>query len=502
MDGFKAKLSNSLQFQLSAWLSAVVVLLALAAGSFSFWASFEEANELQDDQLRQVASKFDLYDLPIRPPRAAGPQDSALEPDLQIAVHVLGESGTRREVAPAKLLILPLDVPDGLQTLSVDNEPWRVLVRRLRSGQRLALGQQTAARDEIARHGALRTILPLLVLVPLVIVLVAVVVRRGLRPVSRLALELDRRAEQDLAPLPTLRVPNEIVPFTAAINRLLARVSASMEAQRRFVADAAHELRSPLTALSLQAEGLAGAELAPHARGQLDRLRQGVQRARTLLDTLLELARFQLQAKPAEEAVSASAVLRRVLEDLVPYAESRQIDLGVEQHDEASVRIREVELYAIMRNLVDNAVRYSPAGGRVDISLRREADVVSFDVVDEGAGIPPHERERVFDAFYRILGTDTVGSGLGLSIVKTLVDRAGGRISLNDAGRDSNSRGLRVIVKLPAIAANWSSRKLTRSIETSPPQREHGTNPGHLAEAVRFELTEELPLRQFSRLQP
>ena len=454
MDGFKARLSNSLQFQLSAWLSAIVVLLALGAGSFSFWTWFEEANELQDDHLRQVASMFDLYDLPIRAPRPTGPQDSALEPDIQIAVHVLGELGLRNEVALAKLFILPPNVPDGLQTLSVNNESWRVLVRHLRGGQRLGLGQQMLERNEIARQGALRTIVPLLVLLPLVIVLVAVVVRRGLRPVSRLAFELDRRAEQDLAPLPTLRVPNEMAPFTAAINRLLVRVSASMEAQRRFVADAAHELRSPLTALSLQAEGLAGAELAPHARGQLDRLRQGVQRARTLLDTLLELARFQVQAKPAEEAVSASAVLRRILEDLVPYAESRQIDLGVEQHDEASVMIREVELQAIMRNLVENAVRYSPAGGRVDISLRREANEVSFDVVDDGAGIPPHERERVFDAFYRILGTGTDGSGLGLSIVKTLVDRAGGRISLHDAGRATDSRGLRVVVKLPAVAAS------------------------------------------------
>ena len=464
MDGLKARLSNSLQFQLSAWLSAVVVLLALSAGSFSFWTSFDEANELQDDQLRQVASMFDLYDLPIRPPRAAGPQDSALEPDLQIAVHVLGESGAQKEVAPAKLLRLPLDMPDGLQTLSVDNESWRVLVRRLRSGQRLALGQQTAARDEIARHGALRTVLPLLVLVPLVIVLVVVVVRRGLRPVSRLAFELDHRAEQDLAPLPSLRVPNEMVPLTAAINRLLSRVSASMEAQRRFVADAAHELRSPLTALSLQAEGLAGAELSPHARGQLDRLRQGAKRARTLLDTLLALARFQLQAKPAEEAVSATAVLRRVLEDLVPYAESRQIDLGVEQQDELNVRIREIELHAIMRNLVDNAIRYSPTGGRVDISLKRDADIASFEVVDDGAGIPPHERERVFNAFYRTLGTDTDGSGLGLSIVKTLVERAGGSVSLHDAGRDTSSRGLHVIVRFPVGAV---AERATQEVSTS-----------------------------------
>lgn len=458
MDGLKARLTNSLQFQLSAWLSGIVVLLALGAGSVSFSTSFEEANELQDDQLRQVASMFDLYDLPIRSPRPAGPHDVSLEPDLQIAAQILGEPGAQKPPGQASLLALPLGVPDGLQTVIVNNESWRVLVRPLQSGQRLALGQQTAARDEIAHNSALRTILPLLALVPLLVVLVSVVVRRRLRPVGRLSLELDRRAEHDLAPLPALRLPSEILPFTSAINRLLSRLSQSIDAQRRFVADAAHELRSPLTALSLQAEGLAGAELTPHARGQLDRLRQGVQRARALLDQLLTLARFQQQTTPATEPIPASPVLRRVLEELVSYAESRQIDLAVEQQDDVRLRLREVELHAIMRNLVDNAIRYSVPGGRVDISLRRDADAASFEVVDAGAGIAPFERERVFDAFYRVLGTDADGSGLGLSIVKTLVERAGGSVSLRDGGRDTSARGLHVIVRFPQ--GRWPSEPL------------------------------------------
>ena len=465
MDGLKARLTNSLQFQLSAWLSGSVVLLALGAGSFSFSTSFEEANELQDDQLRQVASMFDLYDLPIRSPRLTGRHDVSLEPDLQIAAQILGEPGAQQPPAQSSLLALPLGVPDGLQTVSVNNESWRVLVRPLQSGQRLALGQQTAARDEIARNSALRTILPLVVLVPMLIVLVSVVVRRRLRPVGRLSLELDRRAEHDLAPLPAFRLPSEILPFTSAINRLLSRLSQSTDAQRRFVADAAHELRSPLTALSLQAEGLADAELTPHARGQLDRLRKGVQRARMLLDQLLTLARFQQQqTTPPAEAVPASAVLRRVLEDLMPYAESRQIDLGVEQQDDVRLWVREVELHAVMRNLVDNAIRYSVPGGRVDISLRRDVDAVSFEVTDDGAGIAPSERERVFDAFYRVLGTDTDGSGLGLSIVKTMVERAGGSVSLHDAGRDAGSRGLHVVVRLPAGAV---AERATQDMLTS-----------------------------------
>lgn len=459
MDGFQARLSNSLQFQLSAWLSGIVLLLAAGAGGFAFWTSFEEANELQDDQLRQVASMFDLYDLPIKPPRFAGVADAAMEPDLQIAVQVIGEAAALGPGDQVNRLALPFDMSSGMHTVAVHGESWRVLVRPLQGGQRLAVGQQTAARDEIARTSALRTVLPLLALVPLVVVLVSSVVRRRLRPVTRLALELDRRTEHDSSPLPSIAVPNEIAPFKAAIDRLLARLATAMEVQRRFVADAAHELRSPLTALSLQAEGLAEAELTAHARGKLDRLRDGVRRARALLDQLLTLAKSQRQPMEEPGAVSASSVLRGVLEDLMPYAESREIDLGVDRNDDTMLKIHEVELSTIMRNLVDNAIRYSPVGGRVDIRLQFDAGNVLFEVVDDGPGIPPFQRERVFDPFYRVLGTDTDGSGLGLSIVKTLVERADGSISLHDADRGTDKRGLRVVVSLPVklVSKNHSA---------------------------------------------
>lgn len=459
MDGLQARLSNSLQFQLSAWLSGVVLLLAAGAGAFAFWTSFEEANELQDDQLRQVASMFDLYDLPIKPPRLAGVPDAAMEPDLQIAVRIIGAAGPQRGGGQVGDLSLSADISNGLHTVAVRGESWRVLVRPLQSGQRLAVGQQTAARDEIARTSALRTILPLLALVPLVVVLVSFVVRRRLRPVARLAQVLDRRTEHDSAPLPSLAVPNEIVPFATAIDRLLARLVTAMEAQRRFVADAAHELRSPLTALSLQAEGLAQVDLTTHARGKLDKLRDGVRRARALLDQLLTLAKSHQHSPEEAIPVSASSVLKQVLEDLMPYAESREVDLGVEQNDDATLKVHEVELSTVMRNLIDNAIRYSTPGGRIDIRLQRDGGGVLFEVADDGPGIAPFQRERVFDPFYRVLGTDTDGSGLGLSIVKTLVERVGGSVSLHDADRGTVQRGLRVVVRLPVVSTGQTDRE-------------------------------------------
>ena len=451
MDGREASLTNSLQFQLSAWLSGAVILLALGAGGYSFWSSFQEANELQDDQLRQVAALINRHGVRINGD-ADEPQDKALEPDLHVVVQVLGDSPAQRAPGQATPLDLPHDLPDGLQTVRVADESWRLLVRSLRTGQRVAVGQQTEARDEIARNSALRTVLPLLVLIPALAVLVSLVVRRQLKPVARLAVALDQRTEHDLEPLPQARLPTEIHAFSHAISRLLLRLGQSMEAQRRFVADAAHELRSPLTALSLQAEALDEANLSPQSRATVARLRQGMTRARALIDQLLTLARSQAQPGVPTTPVPARSILRSVIEDLVPQAELRQIDLGVTRQDDVHLRMPEVDLHAIMRNLVDNAIRYSPAGGRVDVSLVRDGGGVTFEVTSGGAGIPPAERERVFDPFYRMVGTDTEGSGLGLSIVKTLVERAGGSVTLHSALPDAPLPGLRVLVQFPMSA--------------------------------------------------
>jgi len=290
MDGFKASLTQSLQFQLSAWLSGAVILLALGTGGYSFWSSFQETNELQDDQLRQVAALISRHNVHVDG-FAEDAQDPTLEPDLHIVVQVLAPAPTTGAAVHPAALLLPNNLPDGLQKVRVADESWRLLVRSLRSGQRVAVGQQTAARDEIARDSALRTVLPLLVLVPALALLVSLVVRHRLKPVARLSFVLDQRNEFDLAPLPQMQVPAEIRPFITSISRLLLRLEQSLAAQRRFVADAAHELRSPLTALSLQVEALDGAGLPPQVQAQVTRLRLGMHRARVLIDQLLTLAR-------------------------------------------------------------------------------------------------------------------------------------------------------------------------------------------------------------------
>ena len=221
-----------------------------------------------------------------------------------------------------------------------------------------------------------------------------------------------------------------------------------MNAQRRFVADAAHELRSPLTALSLQAERLADVEMSGLARERLTTLRQGIERGRSLLDQLLTLAKAQSATDLPNSPVSVQAIYRRVLEDLMPLAEVKHIDIGFEGTQDADVWASEMDMIAVIKNLVDNAIRYTPEGGRVDLSVNVSNGKAELRIQDGGPGIPLAERDRVFDPFYRTLGSEQIGSGLGLSIVQTIANRIGAEIHLSFTD-ESQRTGLNVVVIVP-----------------------------------------------------
>ena len=448
MDGIERRVKNSLQFRLSLWLSLAILSVALIAGIFAFLSAFFEAHELQDDVLRQVATLFDRQHLSV-PTNvdARGDTDSDVESHVFVQLLAVPPS-SRLSTASTTSLPLPQSLHEGMQTVGIGKDTYRVMIRTLRGGERLAVAQDTAVRDEIAQNSALRTLIPFLVLVPILLLMVALLVRKIFKPVADLAIEIDQRGEHELHPLAPKNLPAEIRPFVDAMNRHLARVQQSMDAQRRFIADAAHELRSPLTALSLQAERLADTEMSANAQERLATLRQGILRGRTLLDQLLALARAQASALTVNTAISVQQVYRRVLEDLLPLAEVKHIDVGVVSDMDAQVCANEVDLKTLVKNLVDNAIRYTPVGGRVDLSVSSNAGATTLMIEDNGPGIPEAEWERVFQPFYRVLGSDEIGSGLGLSIAQTISARIGATLHLGFSNDQSRS-GLRVTVTFP-----------------------------------------------------
>ncbi|AXI04140.1 ATP-binding protein [Aquirhabdus parva] len=445
MDGAPRKIRQSLQFKLSMRLSVVILLTALIAGILSFVSAFREANELQDDQLKQVAELINHHHFSLSVTDA---QDGVpdIDPESRVVVQVVP---TRQPTRPydAGALALPLNLPDGLQTVTINQETWRLFVRKLDTGIRVAVGQQTIVRDEVAQDSAIRTLLPLIILIPILVLLVADLIYQMFKPLKKLALNIEDRSDNDLDAVSEQNLPSEIRPFVVAINRLFARVAQSVATQRRFLADAAHEMRSPLMALSLQTDRLSASDMSEEAQVRLATLRTGLQRTKVLLDQMLTLARLQEDRTERRKSVAMQQAFRHVVEDLLPLAEAKEIDLGVVGNADATLITQALDLHIMLKNLVENAIKYTQHGGKVDLSLQIKPDQIQLIVEDNGPGIPLDELERVFDPFYRVLGNDEIGSGLGLSIVQTIASRIGATIHLDSSnGMDGRASGLRVIV--------------------------------------------------------
>ncbi|MFY0727364.1 ATP-binding protein [Pseudomonas sp. NFX15] len=447
MDGFKKRLSDSVQVRLSVALALAILLVAALAGMFAFVSALGEAHEMQDDTLRQVAVLFDRQQMTLNYP--AADKIAGDDEESRVIVQYLSDSSRAIGANDDNLLPLPFPttLPDGLSTLNIAGEEFRALVRTIARGERIVVAQETGVRDKEARESALRSLLPFLILFPVLLLVVGDLVRKLFRPIATLSDEIDRRDQQALHPINEHRLPTEIRPFVVAINRLLARVAQAMETQRRFIADAAHELRSPMTALSLQAERLKATPMPEQAVERLLPLSQGIERSRKLIDQLLALAAAQSNSERPQTKVSVHAIYRRVLEDLLPLAECKDIDIGVESTEDVHVVINEMDLLILVRNLADNAIRYTPGGGRVDLSVERVQDSVILQVRDSGPGITNDEQGRVFDPFYRSVGTEQAGSGLGLSIVRAIAERTGARVSLGFTD-EVTRRGLCVSIEL------------------------------------------------------
>jgi two-component system, OmpR family, sensor kinase len=312
------------------------------------------------------------------------------------------------------------------------------------------VAQDKAARRDMARTLALRTILPTLPMAPLLAVIAWWVVSRSLAPVARLRAQMAARKVDELAPLTDPGLPAEIRPLILELNLLFDRLRQAFDAQKVFVADAAHEMRSPLAALKIQLQGLQRAPDDPTRDLAIRRLAAGIDRAGHLVDQLLVLARHE--ASVAEGVQLAPLDLAQpgflALSDTLASAQARQIDLGVHRAESVTMPGNAESLRILVRNLLDNGVKYTPPGGTVDLSVHATGDGALVTVEDSGPGIAEKDRSRVLDRFYRASGAGTTGSGLGLAIVKSIADMHRAVITLDESQRLGGLR-VRVAFSLP-----------------------------------------------------
>jgi two-component system OmpR family sensor kinase/two-component system sensor histidine kinase QseC len=418
---------TSIRARLLIALLTLVALVSLLAGALTYRRVLAETSTLFDYQLRQMALSL-RSQVSVAPRLELPPQQG----DADFVVQIWDPFGTRVYLSRPGLPLITRAVL-GFEDLDLHGDTWRVYGLQTVGGV-IQIAQPVRVREVLARHAALRIAIPLLLLLPLLGGAAAWIVSSSLVPLRRIAAEVQRRDVHTLAPIAAIPVPQEIAPLIDALNHLLLRLQAAFQAQRAFVADAAHELRSPLTAVRLQLQLL---DRAPdetariEARGELG---AAVDRAIHLVEQLLTLARNEPRASGDELTVTAlDTAAADGIADSHALAQARGIDLRLDATPGCLVRGDREALRVLVRNLVDNGVRYTPAGGWVQVRVHPAGGATLLEVVDSGPGIPAAERERAFDRFHRRASAPEGGSGLGLAIVRAIAERHGARIELGDA---------------------------------------------------------------------
>jgi two-component system OmpR family sensor kinase len=438
----------SIRRQLLVWLLGGLLAGVAVAAVGTYWRAREEANALFDHQLQEMVGS--LIDAPF----AAAPAGlgNAAGADA-LVVQIWDRNGVQLYLSQPERE-LPQHAQLGFTNLHTDAGDWRVF-SAFAGGQVVQVAQPMRARRELATSMALHTIVPLLAVMPVLGLLIWLIIARGLQPLERVAAAVSRRSPTQLEPLAERDLPREVQPLVHALNGLLLRLGETLAAQRTFIADAAHELRTPLTAVHLQAQLAERATTEAERRKALADLKSGLERATRLSEQLLTLARAEPGVGGGEQTVQRidlAALAREVIEELAPLAAHRGIDLGLSETGAASVRGDREVLRTLLSNLIDNALRYTRSGGRVDVATGPDGQRIALFVRDNGPGIAPSDRARVFDRFYRgqPAGDASVrGSGLGLAIVKRIADRYGATIEL---GPGIAGAGLGVSVYFPASA--------------------------------------------------
>ncbi len=435
---------RSIRRHLLVALLAAVATVTLAAAVVVYRTVRHEIDSVSDYHLRQVA-------LALRDRLPGGPAAGSGVEDFDFLVQIWDRDGTRLYLSRPDSG-LPEIAQLGYATVRTPAGDWRVYSADLK-GIVVQVAQPVRSRQELALSAAVRTLAPVLLMLPLLALLIWRIVGRALAPLNRLAGEVSSRTPAALVPLPEAETPEEALPLVRALNDLLGRLALALASQRAFVADAAHELRTPLAVLEMQRRLVESAPDTAERSAALADLRAGLARMTHVVQQLLALARAEPDSGTAlaSEAVDLSDLVAQAVADHAVVAEAKGIDLGSASSAGNPVVLGDpTSLRALLDNLVENAVRYSPGGTRVDVDAGVRAGRSHLEVTDHGPGIPVAERERVFDRFYRHEGRSTEGTGLGLSIVKAIAERHAATVTL----ADTPGGGLTVRVEFPAASPN------------------------------------------------
>jgi signal transduction histidine kinase len=423
----------SLRRALMLWLVPVFLAVGGLTAGVTYWSHSNMVAIFLDDQMQQLAEWV--------------AHNEEMQPAQQNAerVHKWGAYVVQTYDGEGKLhvtswpeLRVPLLSGAGFHEVAQDNRRWRVytLPATQRGAQSVQVLQSASFRSKLAAERAGTAIAPFLLMLPLSMLVlwgVARAMSRALQDIGRQAAQQD---EHNISELSVAHVPQELTPLVSSFNSLLRRLRDAFATQRRFVQDAAHELRTPIAAIGLQVENMRNDMNCPAAEQRFAQLEAGVRRAQRLVDQLLRLSKQEAAGADGPAIVDLRTQLRESMNTLIGLADQRNIDLGFVASEQANgpitLNCAAGDLRSLLDNLIENALRYTPEGGVVDVRLLNEQGRPAVEVVDTGPGIPADMLPRVFDRFFRVPGNGAGGSGLGLSIAQSAAQRCGLRVTLRN----------------------------------------------------------------------
>ena len=442
---------HSLRARLLWFVLLPILLVTIIQAITAYRGALQQADAMFDDHLQQVARSMRRsveMGVPLSMPLEEGTGDDAA---FDLYVQIWGQDGT--QLFRSNRSALPPRAVLGFSDVKANGNRYRVYSLQTPL-QTVQIAQDLSARTARAQALALKAVLPFALLTPLLMLAVWWVINRSLAPIERARRQVAQRAADDFSPLTSHDLPHEVRPLVDELNLLFGRVQNAFDTQKNFVADAAHELRSPLTALKLQAQALRRTDTADESpatrEAAITRLNQGIDRTIRLVEQLLILAREETSSgTPAFEPVDLIDSVRLAVADMLAQAQLKQIDMGLVKSEPAWVRGQPEALRMALRNLLDNAIKYTPAGGQIDISIEVVNGQALLAVDDSGPGISPDARPRVFDRFFRAGNVlAETGSGLGLAIVKTIADRHGATLRLDQS---AGLGGLRAELRMALV---------------------------------------------------
>ena len=449
------------------WVMAALVTGASLLVASTYLSMKSELGEVFEDNLKQVAlavanhhSQYGISRVPRLVDQLPKIYEEYGEFDFVTAAWSLG--GTLTHTSDAKVA-LPFLSRSGLSRVYINATQWHLYTIVLEDGI-VQAAQRDSARQALARESSSKLVLPAIAMLAILAMLLTLALKRGLAPLSLAAAEVTARSVETLHPIALATQPVELHLLVGAINDLMTRLGSALALQRHFLADAAHELRTPITALKLQLQLLERASDAGQREAARNELRAGIERAQHLIEQLLQLSRLAPET-PAlrREAVDLAALVRSTVSAFSARADERQIDLGAVVEGTPLVSADAQQLAILLNNLVDNALRHTPPGGQIDVGASLRGGKPCITVNDSGLGIPESERALVFGRFYRVPSARSAahaddgatvgqpnGSGLGLAIVQAVAERHGAEVLLDQ----SPQGGLRVSVQFPESQAS------------------------------------------------